>query len=73
MNNLQLSRFFIYWLYACTNVCEKNCYARNKLVDELKAQNFSEDLNGSIVSGELKMNNDKIFPMICIEDNEVIK
>jgi hypothetical protein len=37
--------------------------------------NFTEELNGSIVSGELTTNNGVKFPMMCsldIEDNELI-
>ena len=40
-----------------------------------ETNNFTEELNGSIVSGELTTNNGDKFPVMCgldIEDNEVI-
>jgi hypothetical protein len=40
-----------------------------------ETKNFTEELNGSIVSGELITNNDDKFPMMCsldINNNEVI-
>lgn len=40
-----------------------------------ETNNFTEELNGSIVSGELSTNNGDKFPMMCslnIEDDEVI-
>ncbi|KEZ47966.1 hypothetical protein [Metabacillus indicus] len=40
-----------------------------------EAKNFTEELNGSIVSGELVTNIDDIFPMMCsldIDNNQVI-
>lgn len=40
-----------------------------------ETKNFTEELNGSIVSGELITNNDDKFPMMCsldIDNNEVI-
>ena len=43
-------------------------------VSPLETQNFTEELNGSIVSGELSTNDDEKFPMMCsldIEDDEV--
>ncbi|HZH61138.1 MAG TPA: hypothetical protein VEY70_16560 [Metabacillus sp.] len=39
-----------------------------------ETKNFTEELNGSIVSGELSTNDDEKFPMMCsldIEDDEV--
>lgn len=54
--------------------------AENEECDEtwvkpVETINFTEELNGSIVLGELIIHNDEKFPMMCsidIENNEVL-
>ncbi|WP_223587553.1 hypothetical protein [Neobacillus bataviensis] len=54
---------------------EENVEQNETWVRPSETNNFTEDLNGSIVSGELATNDGEKFPMMCsldIEDDEVI-
>jgi hypothetical protein len=54
---------------------EKNEDQDETWVKPSKSKNFTEELNGSIVSGEISTNNGEKFPMMCsldVEDDTVL-